>query len=107
MVTRKRLYSESCHFLALAGITYKYNQCHTTSGGLSSACAKLEPASSKHNELLEINVLQKFVPHALWDSCGGHVDEVKTYVHTSATFTFQNHPKLFRQELDVYVQLVV
>ena len=27
--------------------------------GLSSVCAKLEPASSKHNEILEINVLQK------------------------------------------------
>ena len=52
-------------FLALAGIYYKYNQCHTTLGGLSSVCAKLEPASSKSNEILEICVLQKFTPHAL------------------------------------------
>ena len=33
--------------------------------GLSSVCAKLEPASSKNNEILEINVLQKFASHAL------------------------------------------
>ena len=66
MVTRKRLYSESYHFLALAGIPYKYNQCQITVGGLSSVCAKLEPASSKNNELPEINVLQKFTPHALF-----------------------------------------
>ena len=26
---------------------------------------KIEPASSKNNEMLEINVLQKFTPHAL------------------------------------------
>ena len=66
MVTRKQLYSESCHFLALAGIPYKYNQCHTTLGGLSSVCAKIDPASSKNNEILEINVLQKFTSHALF-----------------------------------------
>ena len=63
MVTRKRLYSESCHFLA--GIPYKYNQCHTTLKGMSSVCAKLEPASSKSNETLEISVLQKFPLHTL------------------------------------------
>ena len=33
--------------------------------GLTSVCAKLEPASSKNNELLEINVLQKFTSHVL------------------------------------------
>ena len=33
MVTRKRLYSENCHFLALAGIPYKYNHTYTTLGG--------------------------------------------------------------------------
>ena len=33
--------------------------------GLSSVCAKLEPASSKDNEILEISVLQKFTSHAL------------------------------------------
>ena len=66
MVTRKRLYSESCYFGALAGIPYKCKQCHTTLTGLSSVCAKLEPASSKNDEILEINVLQKFTPHALY-----------------------------------------
>ena len=66
MVTRKQLYSESCHFLALTGIPYKYKQCHTILGGLSSACAKLEQVSSKNNEILEINV-----PHPLCkDSLG-------------------------------------
>ena len=39
-------------FLALTDIPYKYNQCHTTLGGLSSVCAKLQPASSKNNEIL-------------------------------------------------------
>ena len=62
-VTRKRFYSESCQFLVLASIPYKRDQCHTTLGGLSSVCAKLEPASSKDNEMFEINVLQKFTPH--------------------------------------------
>ena len=33
--------------------------------GLSSACAELDPASSKNNEILQINVLQKFTMHAL------------------------------------------
>ena len=36
-----------------------------TLDGLSSDCAKLEPASSKNNEILEINVVQKFTSHAL------------------------------------------
>ena len=31
--------------------------------GLSSVRAKLEPASSKNNEILAINVLQKFTLH--------------------------------------------
>ena len=34
-------------------------------GGLSGVRAKLEPASSKDNEILEINVLQKFTSHPL------------------------------------------
>ena len=34
--------------------------------GLSSVCAKLEPASSENNEILKINVLQKFTSHALY-----------------------------------------
>ena len=29
-------------------------------GGLSSVCAKLEPASSTSNKIIEINILQKF-----------------------------------------------
>ena len=40
-------------FLALAGIPYEYNQHHTTLGGLSSVCAKIEPASSKNNENIQ------------------------------------------------------
>ena len=52
--------------LALVGIPYQYNQCHTTLGGLSSVCAKLEPVSSENNKILEINVRQKFTPHALF-----------------------------------------
>ena len=34
--------------------------------GLSSVCAKLELASSKNNEILAINALQKFTSHALY-----------------------------------------
>ena len=34
--------------------------------GLSSVCAKLEPASSKNDEIVKINVLQKFTSDALW-----------------------------------------
>ena len=52
--------------LAFVGIPYKYNHCHTALGGLGSVCANLEPASSKNNEILEINVLQKFTLHALY-----------------------------------------
>ena len=33
---------------------------------LSSVCAKLEPASSKNNEILEINDLQIFTSHTLY-----------------------------------------
>ena len=68
MVTRKRLCSESCHFLALAGLPYEYNQCRTSLGELSNVCAKLGLGSSKNNEILGINVLQKFTRHALWMS---------------------------------------
>ena len=45
-------------------------------GGLSSVCAKLEPTSSKINEILEINVQQKFTPHALLMSIWLHYQEV-------------------------------
>ena len=66
MVTQKQYYFESFHFLALAGIPYKYNQCHITLGGLSSVCVKIDPASSKNNEILQQNVLQKFTFHMIF-----------------------------------------
>ena len=56
-------------FSAFAKTTDKFNKnkrCHMTLEGLSSVCAKLETASSKNNEILEINVLQKFTSHALY-----------------------------------------
>ena len=34
--------------------------------GMSSVCAKLTPASSKNNEILEMNALQKLTSHALY-----------------------------------------
>ena len=40
-----------------------------TLDGFGSVCAKLELASSKNNELLVINVLQKFTSHALYVTC--------------------------------------
>ena len=36
--------------------------------GLSSVRAKLEPARSENNKILEINVLSKFTPQALYKS---------------------------------------
>ena len=53
-----------------------------TSEGLSSVCAKLEPASSKNSEILEINVLQKFTSHALYKlswpfDCFSKQEEIK------------------------------
>ena len=59
VVTRKRLFSESCHFWHL--------QAFLTN--ITSVCAKLEPASFKNNEMLKINVLQKFTPDALCQKC--------------------------------------
>ena len=53
-------------FLVLSGIPYKYNKCHTTLGGLSHVCVKLASASCKNNEILEVNILQKFTPYALF-----------------------------------------
>ena len=50
-------------FLALAGIPYELPY---KFGGLISVCDKLEPAISQSNEILKINVLQKFTPHALF-----------------------------------------
>ena len=56
------------HFSASTKTTDTFNKnkrCHMTLEGLSSVCAISEPASSKNNEMLDINVLQKFTPHAL------------------------------------------
>ena len=40
---------------------HKNKQCHMTFEGLSSVCANLEPAgSTENNEILAMNVLQKF-----------------------------------------------
>ena len=46
----------------------KNKRCHMSLHGLSIVCVKLEPTSSKYNEILEINVLQKFTSHALYNS---------------------------------------
>ena len=43
----------------------KNKLCHMILEGLSSVCAKLEPASSKGKEILKINVLHKFTSYAL------------------------------------------
>ena len=43
----------------------KNKRWHITFEGMISVCAKLEPASFKNNEILQINVLQKFTSHAL------------------------------------------
>ena len=57
------------HFSAFTKTTDTINKnkrCHMTFEVLSSICAKLEPVSSKNNEMLEINILQKFTPRALY-----------------------------------------
>ena len=64
----KRLFW-TLNFSAFTKTTDSFNKnkwCHMTLEGLSSVCAKLEPASSKNNEILEINVLQKFTSHSLY-----------------------------------------
>ena len=43
-------------FLALADILHINNYSSRTWGGLSSNCTKLQPARSKSNKILEINV---------------------------------------------------
>ena len=55
-------------FSAFKKATESFNinkRCHMTLEGVSSVCAKLELAGSKNNEILEINVLQKFTSYAL------------------------------------------
>ena len=48
--------------------TFNKNKCcHMTLEVLSCVCAKLVPASSKNNEILEINVLQKFTSYVLYN----------------------------------------
>ena len=49
----------------------KNKRCHMTLEGLSSVCAKLDPASSKHNKILKINVSKNFAP------ANGNVETVK------------------------------
>ena len=67
MILWKRLYCERYIFRHL-----QRQQTHSTKidfltlKALSSVCAKSELASSKNNEILEINALQKFTPHALY-----------------------------------------
>ena len=51
-----------------------------TTEGLSSFCAKLEPASSKNNEILEIDVLQKLTSHAL---CAVNILQLTKYLPES------------------------
>ena len=54
--------------LVLADMLPKNNAVELGWGGgewLSSVCTKLEPARSKSNKILDVNVLQKFSPHAL------------------------------------------
>ena len=48
-----------------------------TWGGLSIVCCKLESAESETNEILEINVLQKLIPHAL---CGANCN-INVFFH--------------------------
>ena len=45
-------------FTKTADTFSKNKRCHMTSEGLSTVCAKLEPASSENNEILRINVLK-------------------------------------------------
>ena len=56
------------HFSAFTKTTDTFNKnkrCHKILEGLSNVCGKSEPASSKNNKILKINVLQKFTVHAL------------------------------------------
>ena len=48
----------------------KYKQCHMNFRGLSSVWAKLELVRSENNDILEINVLEKFISHALYFQSG-------------------------------------
>ena len=48
------------------GIYKDNSRCHMSLEGLRSVCAKLAPTSYKNNEILEINVLQKFILHAFF-----------------------------------------
>ena len=50
-------------FIKTADTFNKNKRCYMTLEGLSNVCAKLEPASSENNEILAINVLQKFTSH--------------------------------------------
>ena len=52
-------------FSAFTKTTNTSNKNNRCPWWLSSVCTKLKPATTKNNEILEINVLQKFTPHAL------------------------------------------
>ena len=47
-------------------------------GRLISVCTKLEPARSESNEILEINVLQKFGRHVLLDFSVTQISKLKS-----------------------------
>ena len=64
-------------FLALAGIPYELPY---KFGGLISVCDKLEPAISQNNEILKINVLQKFTPHALFHNPECHTHKGHSHI---------------------------
>ena len=66
MTTWTRLYSWNCCFFAFAGKFHTYTEHHMNWEGLSSACAKLEPATCKNNEIQEIEMLQNCSLHALY-----------------------------------------
>ena len=40
-------------------------------------------------------------------SCAGHVDGMKKYIGDSPSITHQNRPKLFRQKVHGFVQLLM
>ena len=55
------------HFSSFTTETHAFDknkQCHMTLEGLSGVCPKLEPGNPKYNEILEVNVLQKFTTNA-------------------------------------------
>ena len=68
MVVRKRLYIASFFpsFTKTINPRNKSDKSHRTKGGLSSGCTKLEPASSKINEILKINLCPSKILNACY-----------------------------------------